>query len=158
MTPAPSSEVPIPPAPSSVLPVSARTRRALAAVAGLGLVLTACFIWLIILQVQYGNGANSLPGFIALVIVWVAGLLVTIGATVWATIIALRLNRRGWAIWLVIGTLALLQLTVFALPGSLILVFAPWGPSTPLSGVPSTPRPEAGATVYFSRAATGSRE
>ena len=133
MTPAPSSETPIATAPSSVPSVSVKARWPLAAVAVVGLVLTACIIGGLILLGQQGQGARSFSSYRAFQILWLLGLAVTAGALVWATIIALRLKRRGWAIWLVLGTLALVVLTLGALPGLLIFVFAAWGPTERIS-------------------------
>jgi outer membrane protein assembly factor BamB len=106
----------------------------LAAVAGAGLVLTASFIGILILSGRSGQQTSSMPGFIALSFLWVLGLIVTAGALVWATVLALRMKRWGWASALVIGTLALLFITLFTLPGALIVVFALRGPSAATAG------------------------
>jgi len=113
------------------------THRALATTAVAGLVLTACLIGSYILYAQYGQGANSVPGFGALWLLWVLGLVVTGIALVRATVLALRMKQWGWAIALVFGTLALGLVTILTLPGLLILMFAIWGPPVAYGVLPS---------------------
>jgi hypothetical protein len=87
-------------------------------------VLTACFIGTLILSTQYGHQAVSVSGFSVLSLLYLLGLLVTADAMVWATGSALQIKQRVRAIGLVLGTLALVPLTLFTLPCLLVLVFA----------------------------------
>jgi hypothetical protein len=110
----------------------------LAVTSTLGVLMTACFIGVFILAARQATQSSSpLYGlYILCSLAGIGGLLVTAGALVWASVIAIRLKRWGWTVALVVGTLALVVVTIFSAPGLLILVFAVWGPDAPRQGPP----------------------
>jgi hypothetical protein len=115
----------------------------LIAAAILGLLLTLSLYFRLFLSAQFAQQSDLQTdpfgevetGYL---ILWLLGVLVTGSALVWSTMLALRMQRRGWAIWLIIVTVALVPLTQLLLPGLLILVFALWGPTDVPTPGPTT--------------------